>query len=196
MATVAMKEPPDGATTDSGIMHTEFNDIEYVREVLRLDDGKTEAILDATFTTLAEELGITTTTTRPSSRNGAHASMCDSSATFTTNHARTGSTTSRHSTSTGITSRSSNEAIYENGNSARRSEVRNSVSFTEYEKLVQDTEAQLLITTGIAPPPIPTTKTAPSLFSVSTRKSYSSFKSNFKNKFRFRRSNVSQENLR
>ena len=192
MATIAMEKPPDGTKMINGGLRNEFNDDEYVREVLRLGNGKTEAILDATFSTLAEELGISTT--RPSSRNAAHASMCDSSATFTTNHARTGSTTSRRSTSTGITSRSSNEAVHEDG--PRKSEASNIVSFTEYEKLVQDSEARLLITAGIAPPPIPTSKHAASLFSVSTRKSYTSIRSNFKNKFKLRRNKASQENLK
>ena len=174
----------------------EYNDVEYFREVLQLEEGETESILDHTLLELAEKLGITIArpATPKGNQNSVQNLMRESAITVATNHARTASTGSRESHSTGITSRSSHDQSHD-ASRRRRSESRRSRSFSEYEKFLLQAKAQALSATGFVAPPIPS-EPAPSLFSVSTRKSYQSIKSNFKNKFRLRRSKGSEEHLK
>ena len=177
---------------------TEYNDGDYFREVLQLEEGQTEAQFDTTLTQLAEQLGITfaRAATPTEQQDVAHHSMCESSFTVTTNHARTASTGSRDSSSTGMTSRDSNEQL--NITTPRkRSSSRRSLSFSEYERFILQAEAQTRASapTGFIPPPMPS-EPAPSLFSVSTKKSYASIKSNLKNRFKLRRTKSSRENLK
>lgn len=189
MLPITHTQPKDDAKPLVPAATSEFNDVEYIREVLQLEEGKTEAILDNDLTALAEELGITVAqpVNMKGAANPAHSSVCDSSTTFTTNHARTASTGSRASTSTGITSRSSNEGL--NGHA----HMRRSLSFTDYDKFIEGIEAQALLSGAMVPPPIPTESAAPSMFSVSTRKSYQSIKSTLKQRFRLKRNKLPME---
>jgi hypothetical protein len=191
IASISRKRSLADMQHTDGTLPTEYNDSDYVREVLQLEDGHTEEIVDQDLTKEAEKLGITIS--RPSTPNdNPHISMCESAITVGSHHARTGSTGSEESNSTGMTSRSSNEQLDSSTppHARKRSSSRRSLSFSEYEKYLAQTEAQGAAKTGYNPPPIPN-EPAPSLFSVSTRRSYVSIKNGFKNRFRFRRNRTS-----
>jgi len=161
---------------------TDHADTQYCHDVLQLEDGLTEAAFDQILAREAENLGITIA--RPPTPNPKHhISMCESAITVGSHHARTGSTGSEGSNSTGMTSRSSTgdaPTLH-----AKRCMTRRSLSFSEYEKYVVQTEAPAVAKPGynIPIPPEP----APSLFSVSTRRSYVSIKNGIKSRFRLRR---------
>jgi hypothetical protein len=177
--------------TDGTLSTTEYDDGDYVREVLQLEDGQTEEAIDQELTKEAEKLGITIS--RPPTPNGnPHISMCESAITVGSHHARTGSTGSEGSDSTGMTSRSSNEELDAPSNVRKRSSSRRSLSFSEYEKYLAQTEAQNAAKAGFNPPPMPS-EPAPSLFSVSTRRSYVSIKNGIKSRFRLRRNRTSTD---
>jgi hypothetical protein len=186
-----------------GAVPTEYNDSDYFREVLQLEDGLTEAVFDDALVQDAEAVGITIsrpTTPADHDQNVAHNSMCESAATVGSHHARTFSSGSQGSDSTGITSRTSNE---QSDNSARphmrrRTMSKRTLSFSEYEKYLAHAEAQDNALRGFIPPPMPI-EPAPSLFSVSTRRSIKSMKSikkGIQRRFQFRRNNASQEDLK
>jgi hypothetical protein len=177
---------------------TEYNDEDYFCEVLQFEEGETEALFDDKLVQEAEKLGITIS--RPPTANAQdenHNSVCESALTEPSHHARTASSGSAGSVSTGMTSRSSNEQL-DNSTPlhARKLPIsRRSLSFTEYEKYLAQHEAQEVMKTGVVPPPMPS-EPAPSLFSVSTRRSYVSIKNGIKSKFRLRRSKTNQEGLK
>lgn len=175
-------------------MHAEYNDNDYVREVLQLENGRTEALFDEDLAQEAEKLGITISRpSTPKNNHETHISMSNS-ATTVASHRRTASSSSNGSASTGITSRSSDEQPELSPISKKRSPARRNLSFSEYERYLEQHEAQD-ITKSIYPPPIPA-EPAPSLFSVSTRKSYASIKSTFTKRFRLRRSKSSQGDIK
>ena len=184
--------------TDASVP-AEHNEDDYIREVLQLEKDQTEALLDDGIAQEAEKLGIKISRppTPEHDQNMAHNSMCESAMTLASHHARTASTGSNGSASTGMTSRSSNEQLDSSSLPAatKRSNSRRSLSFSEYEKYLVQHEAQDFTKLGLLPPPMPS-EPAPSLFSVSTRKSYLSIKNGFKNKFKLRRTKSSQEHLR
>jgi len=188
--------------TDSAVP-TEYNDSDYFREVLQLENGLTEAVLDDSLIQDAEAVGITIS--RPASpadhdHNVAHNSMCESAATVVSHHARTFSSGSQGSDSTGLTSRSSNEQSDTSvrRHVRRRTMSKRTLSFSEYEKYLAHAEAQDNALRGFLSPPMPA-EPAPSLFSVSTRRSIKSIKSikkGIQRKFQFRRNTSSQEDLK
>lgn len=191
MAPISRKRSlADMQHTDS-TLPTEYSDSDYCREVLQLEDGQTEEAVDQNLTKEAEELGITISRP-PTPNNNPHISICESAITVGSHHARTGSTGSEGSNSTGMTSRSSNEQLdgLTPAQVRKRPVSRRSLSFSEYEKYLAQTEAQDAAKSGYNIPPIPN-EPAPSLFSVSTRKSYVSIKNGIKNRFRFRRNRTS-----
>ena len=152
---------------------TEYNDADYVREVLQLRPGQTEALLDDHILREAGSLGITIS--RPATAKNDNAIDNSLSESVLSQHARTVSTGSDRSQSTGMTSRSSADYHYhlDAPQSKRRPASRRSLSFSGYEKFLEQAE------TSNAKPklsiPIPV-EPAPSLFSVSTKKSYASIK--------------------
>ena len=164
--------------------------------VLQLEGEQTEAQFDESLAKEAESLGITIS--RPptpiDSQHATHDSLCGSANTVQSHH-RTASSGSHGSASTGMTSRSSNEQLDSSTQTPqqvrKRMSARRSLSFTEYEKYL----AQHGSTKPIIPQPIPA-EPAPSLFSVSTRKSYVSIKNGFKNKFKLRRTRSSQDTVK
>jgi hypothetical protein len=170
-----------------GTLPTEYSDSAYGREVLQLEDGQTEEGVDQDIMKEAEKLGITISRP-PTPNDNPHISMCESAITVGSHHARTGSTGSEESNSTGMTSRSSNEQLDSSTplRTQKSSSSRRSLSFSEYEKYLAQAEAQDATKSGYNPPPIPS-EPAPSLFSVSTRRSYVSIKNGFKSRFRVRR---------
>jgi hypothetical protein len=164
----------------------ELNDGAYFREVLQLNEGSTEASFDDDLTREAEKLGITITKPHTPNQNP-HDSLCQSAVTIAS-HRRTASWGSQGSNSTGITSTSSREHFdtFTRAQSRKRNSARRSLSFSEYEKYLGQMEKQNNSTPGLVPPPIPA-EPAPSLFSVSSRRSYQSIRNGFKNRFRMRR---------
>ena len=181
-----------------GPVPAEYNDEDYLYEVLQLNDSQTEALVDEKLTREAEKLGITISRPpTPNTQNAAHNSMCESAMTLASHRARTASSGSQGSVSTGMTSRSSNEQLNNSTPShARKLSIsRRTPSFTEYEKYLAQHEAQEAMKTGIVPPPIPS-EPAPSLFSVSTQRSYVSIKNGIKHRFRIRRNKTYQEEVK
>jgi hypothetical protein len=152
----------------------EFRDIDYCKIVLGLNE-KSEHGLDEELSQTAAALGI-----KISPPTG-HSSISESAVTLGSSHTRTASTGSQASISTTATSRTSVE-----NSPRRRSSTRRSLSFSEYDKYVE----QVVFLHPIPADP------APSLFSISTKKSYSSLKSGLRQKLRLRKSKVSLENVR
>lgn len=197
MTLVTRKRSLVDMQSSTGAASAEYNDYDYVREVLQLDVGKTESVLDESLVQEAENLGITISRPpTPTNNHETHMSMSNSAITVASHHARTTSSSSKESASTGMTSRSSNEQ-FDNSTlpqTRKRSSARRNLSFSEYEKYLAQQDAQDPNKQSV-PPAIPA-EPAPSLFSVSTRKSYYSIKSNFSRRFRLRRNKTSQEDTR
>lgn len=177
---------------------TEYNDSDYIREVLQFEDGQTETVFDDGLLQQAERLGITISRPQSPTQN---ASMCQSPTTDASHHARTASSGSRESTSTAMTvdSFGGQDADFSSSTQTqmrKRPSTRRSLSFSEYEKYLEQTTAQQASQLVFSPPPIPV-ESAPSIFSVSSRKSYQSLRNGIKNKFRLRRGrNASMDNLK
>jgi len=183
MAPISRKRSLADMQNADAAVPAEYNDADYFYVVLQLEEGQ------------AEKLGITIS--RPPTADGQnenHNSMCESALTAQSHHARTASTGSQGSASTGMTSRSSNEQLDISSplHLRKRPVSRRSMSFTEYEKYLAQHEAQDGMKSGVVPPPLPS-EPAPSLFSVSTRRSYVSIKNGIKSKFRIRRSKTNQD---
>lgn len=170
----------------NSMLPIEHADRDYLAEVLQLNEGLTELDYDTGLAEVAESLGIKIEPTADEKRNAAHHSLCESALTGASHH-RTASSGSRGSASTGMTSRSSNEQLdtLDHGQTQKRFSTRRSLSFTEYEKYTVDNGTKV-DAKRMFPPPIPS-EPAPSLFSVSTRKSLSSIRSWSKNRFKMRR---------
>lgn len=179
---------PTHSTSDAAPGRVEFNDADYAYEVLQLDGGATEDIYDELLAKEAERIGVTIA---PTPSRAAHSSMRESALTVTTHHARTTSSESRGSMSTGLTSRSSLDDPT-SSQVRKRPNPRRSLSFSGYENFATQTRAA-----GLPLPPVPMVPDEPavSLFSVSTRRSLASIRSGFKNRFRLKRSKSSQDHL-
>lgn len=195
MATISKKRSlADIQPVDS---HEEFRTSVYGREVLQLED-LTEEAFDELLTKDAAALGINTSppSTKPQNGHTVHTSLCESADTVVSRHARTGSSGSQASASTGMSSRSSDDSptIGATTIPRRRSSGRKSVSFSDYDKFLLHSDKQQSNGHGFERPlpPVP----APSIFSVSTRKSYNSIKNSIKGRFRLRRTNLSTEDLK
>lgn len=182
---VSKKRSLDDMRHTDSTLPIDYRDDDYTREVLQLDEGQTEDGVDQNLSKEAEKLGITITIP-PTPSGNPHISMCDSAITVGSHHARTGSTGSEGSHSTGMTSRSSEDT----STPRKRSSTRRSLSFSEYEKYLAQTEAQDAAKSGYNAPPIPS-EPAPSLFSVSTRRSYVSLKNGIRSRFRLKKSRKS-----
>jgi hypothetical protein len=169
----------------------EFSDRQYARDVLWLENI-TEETLDEELSNEATALQIEIPGIVLETREG-HVSSCESTATTTSRHTRTGSTGSQDSTSTGATSRSSAEQLPANSTSIsqKRSRGRRFLSFSEYEKFLAQADGQQSSSgpevCAILPEP------ALSIISVSTRKSYKSVKDGIKNRLKFRKDKMSTD---
>jgi hypothetical protein len=160
----------------------EFNDSEYFREVLQLADGSTEDAVDAALAQRACALGIAIT---PSANlHNGDSSMCESAATEESERARTGSSGSHVSASTCMTSPRSSNEIMSNGEDGQRDGMRRSVSFSEYDRFL----GQVNIPTAVAAPV--SSNPAPSLFSVSTKRSMISIRNGIMSRFALRKAKV------
>jgi len=162
---------------DIATLPVEYNATEFENEVLRTG-GQTEALFDEALTLEAQQLGIT-----PAARH----SLCASPTTINSNHARTGSTDSIQSVLTALTSNASTDRLGgpETTHMRKRASYRRSLSFSEYEQFLAQMDTRPMNNVENLSPP----KTAePSLFSVSTRRSYQSIRNGIKARFRLRRS--------
>lgn len=176
--------PSDMPQPVAPILGAELSDASYLTEVLRLPANTTETDLDRELAAKATALGISIS--RPST------------ATVATNHARTASGESNATTDTALTSHSStspntntesqgNGESACNGNPAPTTRARSrSLNFSQYDKYLAQIDPMLKQPKfhRLHPPP---SDPAPSLFSVSTRKSYTSFKNGIKAKVRWRK---------
>lgn len=165
----------------------EYNDKDYEREVLKLEDRNEEAV-DEELVQQAAELGIDVSPAPPTTQNG-HISVCESTATSSSLRPRTDSTGSQESTSTVLTFRSS-DGQFLNGTSPvlrPRISKKRSLSFSEYDRYLALIEAQQQVAINGPTHPKPS-QPAPSIFSVTTRTSYTTIKSSFKRRFKLRRS--------
>ncbi|KAF7917556.1 hypothetical protein BELL_1184g00010 [Botrytis elliptica] len=161
----------------------EYNDDDYFREVLQLDGLiPTEMQFDERLNKEAENLGISIT--GPSADERIDSPPCESPFNQS-HHTHTDSSLSQESDSTGLTSRSSNEHLDISSlpQPWKRPTARRSLSFHDYEKFVKQIDAQ---NKHPLPPPIPVSspESAPSLFSVSSKRSYISIKNGIKTRFR------------
>lgn len=164
---------------------SEYNDTDFVREVLQYKEGQTEAVLDDLLTQEAEKLGIALSKLQSPGQD-VHNSMCESDITVASQHVRSASSESQDSMLTAITTTSSTESSVMVQSMKKKPSVRRSLSFSEYEKYLAQAGAQQPSKFGFVPTAIPAEPT-PSLFSVSSRRSYMSIRSGFKNRFRLRR---------
>jgi hypothetical protein len=167
----------------------EYDDAVYRSEVLQLEMGQTEELLDHFYHREALDLGIDVSQDSVDDFPG-DSSNSASTGTVTSANVRS-RTTSRASRSTDITAPSyhTREPSIKDSKSSspRRKNVplRRSLSFSEYEKFLAYTQARDLISSPsipivtIIPPLLTPPSSTPSLFSVSTKKSYFSIKRGF-----------------
>lgn len=171
----------------------EYNDDDYFREVLQLEgQEQTEILLDERLNKEAEKLGISIP--EPSADEIIDDSLCKSP--FTQSyHTHTPSSISQDTDSTDLTSRSSNEIVDISSipEPWKRPTSRRSLSFHGYEKYVKQIDAQIAIPLP-SPIPVNSPKRTPSLFSISSRRSYASLKNGIKSTLR-RRSKTSVEQI-
>ena len=170
----AEADPP--APADGAPQPPELSEAGYLREVLHLTARQTEADVVDELIAKASALGIATAS-RPSTPGKADISSADSA---TTSHARNSSTDSDASASTALTSPSIHGApALEPPSPALRRRRSKSLSFSQYDKYLAQVDPNLEQPKfRLEAPPEP----APSLFSVSTRKSYQSIKRVLKNR--------------
>src|SRR5208282_2569397 len=89
MAPIPRKRSLADMQNADGAVPAEYNDDDYIYEVLQLEEGQTEALLDQQLVQEAEKLGITIS--RPPTADGQnenHNSMCESALTLPSHHAR------------------------------------------------------------------------------------------------------------
>jgi hypothetical protein len=171
----------------------EFNDTDYEREVLQLD-GTCETAVDEALMREATTFGVDLSQTFIASQKG-HISICDSAATVGSEHIRTSSMESEASASTGITSISSAARSTAGVPPiTRKITEKRPLPFSAYDRFLAQLDAleQARIE---ALGHIASSKRAPSIFSVSTQKSYNGLRSSFKSHFKLRRSKASTGDL-
>ncbi|KAI1374907.1 hypothetical protein F4677DRAFT_147015 [Hypoxylon crocopeplum] len=166
----------------------ELKDADYLSQVLQLSPERTEAYLNELIMK-ATDLGIAIS--RPpssaSTDDKRNTSGAESSITLDTNHARTASTGSEGSASTTLTSYSSNNGYLEpTGRIITRKRSR-ALTFAQYENYLAQVDPNINQPKFLSPSPTET-ESAPSIFSVSTSRSYLSIKRGL-SKIRHRRKN-------
>ncbi|KAI3320769.1 IBR domain-containing protein [Xylariaceae sp. AK1471] len=167
---------PDGF---HGVDHTlpEARDADYHNEVLLMSADSHDSYLD-NLIMKAANLGISfaQSSTANSLSNNHNNSGAESNATLDTSHARSVSTGSQGSASTTLTSHSSNDGHNFTGKILTRRRSRG-LSFRQYERYLSQINPNLGQPKFLASPP-PEVEAAPSLFSMTTRKSYKSIRKN------------------
>lgn len=187
MATTIRTHPLDDAQSTNCLLDEEYNDGEYFSEVLRLESGTTEDALDAALARQASALGIKIEPT--DNLQHGHSSVCESTATAVSGHVRTGSSGSLDSISTGMTSPRSSDDNTSNRPNSLKGGLRRSTSFTEYEGFL--TRANITMAMELPVPGDP----APSLISVSTRRSMISIRNGIRSRFATRKVKSPRHNV-
>ncbi|KAI8957287.1 hypothetical protein F5Y11DRAFT_360955 [Daldinia sp. FL1419] len=193
MAATVRELPSSGLASSLDDTLPELREADYLDQVLRLSPENTEAYLNKLIMK-ATNLGITFT--RPSSaasmNNKRNPSGAKSSITIHIDHARTVSTGSQGSASTALTSHSSiNGGLEPTGRIIARKRSR-ALTFAQYENYLAQVEPNLTQPKFVSPSSTES-KSTPSIFSVSTNKSYLSFR---KGLSKFRRRRKTQSPLR
>jgi hypothetical protein len=194
MASIPKKRSLADMQHNGGSLAQEFNDADYDREVLQLE-GTCETEVDEALAREATTLGVDLTQTFVASQKG-HISVCDSAATIGSEHIRTSSMESAASASTGLTSVMSNDQSIIGVPPITRMNVsdRRPLSFSAYDRFLAQLEAQeqaRIEALGHST----SSKRAPSVFSVSTQKSYNGLKASFKSHFKLRKNKDSTGDL-
>jgi hypothetical protein len=187
-ALIASKVPPDSPDMSS---IPELSDAAYFNEVLRLPIEKSESHVEDELIAKAHELGLSPVLL---SRDKRYTSSAESASTALTYHGRTFSTASKGSASTDLTVHSftlgpdaSDSVSADHSDEKRQSKT---VSFSQYDKYLAAVDKNLdqpKFRKASAATADPSSK---SLFSVSTKRSLASVKSNIKNKMRWRRKSI------
>ncbi|KAI0119093.1 hypothetical protein F4814DRAFT_226016 [Daldinia grandis] len=172
MAATVQKPPSSDLAESLDDALPELREADYLTQVLQLSSEKTEAYLNELIMK-ATTLGITIS--QPSSavsiRNKRNPSGAKSSITIDTNHGRTASTGSEGSASTALTSHPSTDGYPEiTGRSIARKRSK-ALTFAQYENYLAQADPNLNQPKFISPSPTES-ESAPSIFSVSTNKSY------------------------
>ncbi|KAI1079592.1 hypothetical protein F5B20DRAFT_570860 [Whalleya microplaca] len=178
----------DLADGRDGTSH-QLGDVEYLSHILQRSPEETDAYLNKLIMR-ATELGITVSrpSTAVSANDKRHVSGTESSITLDT-HARTVSTGSEGSASTNLTSHSSSDGKQApTGRILTRRRSR-ALSFSQYDKYLAQLNPSLSQPKFLTASP-PEKESAPSIFSVSTRHSYTSIKRGL-SKLRPRRKHLS-----
>ncbi|KAI0169742.1 hypothetical protein GGR52DRAFT_480457 [Hypoxylon sp. FL1284] len=174
-ASVQMSPSSDPANGQDGAP-PELEDADYLSQVLQRSPDEAEAYLEQLITK-ATNLGIAISrpSTAASMDNKQNPSGAESSVTIDTNHVRTASTNSHGSASTNMTSHSSsNEHTEPLGRIITRKRSR-ALTFAQYENYLAQADPTLNQPKFMSSSTIEA-ESAPSLFSVSTNRSYISFK--------------------
>ncbi|KAI6780020.1 putative E3 ubiquitin-protein ligase-like protein [Emericellopsis cladophorae] len=162
----------------------ELSDAAYYNQVLRLPIEKSEDHIDDELVARAQALGITTTLSSPADKR--YTSSAESaSSTAPTYHARTFSTGSSDSTGTALTERSSLSKPDTILAPERNETARRTLNFAHYDKYLAQLGNNLDQPKFRKQAVVDTS--SKSLFSVSTKRSLASVKSNIKNRMRWRR---------
>ncbi|KAH8802703.1 hypothetical protein F5884DRAFT_478888 [Xylogone sp. PMI_703] len=169
-------------------------DASYGHEVLLLEDGQTEAILDKTLETEAEQLGISILDLQAKleSLQVQEPPACDinSAAVVESHHVRADSAATQDSISTFASSTSGAlstdpEDGSASSNPRKRPGASRRLSFSEYEKYLLMAEEQAVVDAGFTPALRDRTL---SIFSVSSRRRHSGLRQGIRQRFRMRRS--------
>lgn len=189
MAAPPVKSIPQSASPDMSQI-PELGDAVYFSEVLKLPVEKSESHVEDELIARARALGLSPA---PLSRDKRYTSSAESASTAITYHGRTFSTASNGSASTDVTVHSSifDPAVSESA-SVEHSDKRGqkSLNFSQYDKYLSVVDKNLdqpkfrKAAVAAADP------SSRSLFSVSTRRSLASVKSNIKSKIRWRRKSI------
>lgn len=164
----------------------ELSEYEFLSQVLRLSPDKTEAQADNELVVKANAAGIAASL--PTVANRRHIPSAISSPALLNCPDHTFSTTSEASASSALTPHSS--VYYPSSPLIGLSEPGfamdpDSLTFSQYEKYLAFLESSVLPASPCTPPA--SDIAAQSLFSVSTKKSFSSVKTGFKNRIRWRK---------
>ncbi|KAI0838216.1 hypothetical protein F5Y06DRAFT_52472 [Hypoxylon sp. FL0890] len=189
MAASVQKQPSMDLAGDPDGTPPELREADYLTQVLQLSPEKSEAYLNELIMK-ATKLGIAMSCpSSVASIDKRNPSGAESSVTIDTNHARTTSTGSEGTASTNLTSNSSNNGFPEpTGRIITRKRSR-ALTFALYENYLAQVEPNLNQPKFISPSPTET-ESAPSIFSVSTSRSYLSLRRGL-SKLRRKRKNPS-----
>lgn len=193
---VAHNASPADAATDNA--PDELNDLSYLVEVLR--SVETEQNIEQDLITRAATLGISIPAP-PLPSEDTHSPGAESDATLSSTHARNTSSGSEDTTNTAMTSNppsrpNTGAEPHDHAPPVPSSRARSrSLNFSTYDKYLAQLEPNLCQPKILKRPPTPTNP-APSIFSVSTRKSYISIKNGLKAKVRWKKpSNIPSATL-